>query len=68
MRNRSNESKKSAKGGQKVRIFFQEIRNLNSTMGIRLAKDFAREYLTPDQARAIFPGIDFSDVDFAHGH
>ena len=50
---------------QKVWIFLRTIRHLKGTKGIQLAKDFARKYLTLDQARVIFPNLDLSDVDFA---
>ena len=56
---------KSTEPDQKVWIFLRTIRHLKGTKGVQLAKDFARKYLTLDQAHAIFPNIDFSDVDFA---
>ena len=50
---------------QKVWIFLREIRHLKSTEGVQLAKDFARKYLTLEQARVIFPNLGFSRADFA---
>lgn len=62
---RYDECKKSTERGQKVQIFLRTIRHLHGTKGIQLAKEFARKYLTLDQARSIFPSVDFADVDFA---
>ena len=64
MNYRCDECKKSTERGQKVRIFLRTIRHLHGTKGVQLAKEFARKYLTPDQARSIFPSVDFADVDF----
>jgi hypothetical protein len=64
MSHRCDECKKSTERGQKVRIFLRTIRHLHGTQGIQLAKKFARKYLTLDQARSIFPSVDFADVDF----
>jgi hypothetical protein len=61
---RFDEGKKSTERGQKVWIFLRTIRHLPGTKGIQLAKEFARKYLTLDQARSIFPSVDFADVDF----
>ena len=55
----------STEHNQKVWIFLRTIRHLKGTKGVQLAKDFARKYLTLDQAHAIFPNLDFSDADFA---